>query len=86
MSTFRFEYKDDKGNNCLQYASFSNEMDAWLSILPYCGWNNRTSLRTTNEKGYTISNWWDVSYKLPLLSHPSNKQSDYNFYKKKWNK
>ena len=76
MPEFRFEWKDSENKNHLMYATFTHEHDAWMSALGSCGWDNRTSLRTTNERGYTIRNWFEASSGLNVLSHPANKESD----------
>ena len=77
MGAHRFEWKDSEtGNNCIMYCTFIHEHDAWMSALEKCGWDSRTTLRTTNEKGNTIRNWWEASGGLTVLSHPYNKKSD----------
>lgn len=85
MSNYRFQWSDEKGISHLMYANFTHEMDAWLSALKSCGWKNRLSLVLANERGYTIKNWFDISGKLPILCHPMNYKSDYEFCKKNWN-
>ena len=74
MSDFRFEYRNDKGHNCLLRVTTTFEHDAWIMALKRCGWSNRTSLKLTNEKGYTITNWFEKS---PILGF---KESDRQYY------
>lgn len=61
MNNLRFEYRNGNDQNCLLYVSTVFEHDAWIRALKKCGWKNRTTLRTTNEKGYTITNWFEKS-------------------------
>lgn len=80
--TYRFEWKCKENKNNLMYATFSNGLDAWMSALNKCGWENRISLRTTDERGYTINNWFDVCDKLPLLCGKGNYESDKAYFMK----
>lgn len=84
MADLTFEWFDTKKGNIRMCTTFSCGMDAWMSALSRCGWDNRTTLRTVNLKGYTITNWWDVSHKLPILLNPKNVKSDTEFYRKKY--
>jgi len=77
--TLTFEWFDkEKQVNKRMDATFTCGMDAWLSALSRCGWENRTTLRTVNSRGYTINDWWDVSFKLPILC------PDTEFYRRKY--
>lgn len=85
MPTLTFEWFDkEKQVNKRMDNMFICEMDAWLSALSACGWENRLTLRTVNSKGYTLTNWFEISHKLPILCHPANVKSDREFYRKKY--
>ena len=56
-----FEWYDEKrGGNCRMTTDFADEKRAWSVALSECGWENRTSLRTVDEKGCTLVNWWEA--------------------------
>lgn len=89
MPNYRFEYTNENNNNCLLHCSFIHPMDAWMSALRNCGWDNRTSLKMMTDNGRdTILNWFQVSSYLPLMCTKANYESNYNHHIKKsfWDK
>lgn len=83
MSTYRFEWFTKEKGNHLMIATSSHPIDAILSALEKCGFDNRTTLKLMDDTGRrTILNWWEMSPHLPFC-HPKNWKSDYEFHKRK---
>ena len=84
MATYRFEWFTREKGNHLIFATVSHPMDAIISVLQKCGWENRTTLKLVDDSGRnTILNWWQMSNHLPITYWKPNYESDYQFHKRK---
>lgn len=67
MAQLTFEWQNKKGENtrqsvsrCLGDSHYHNIMLCWKAALESCGWDQRTTLRTIDSRGYSITNWWEI--------------------------
>lgn len=61
MAAFIFDYVNLENKNCRVHVHATFEHDAWIMALKKCGWDNRIYLKLVNNKGNTITNWFEKS-------------------------